>query len=52
MDRAGGAMAGATVTVIDVGRGISRPLTAARAGEYWAPSLLPGTHTARAEPLR
>jgi hypothetical protein len=51
-DQTGGAMAAATVTVIDVGRGVSRPLTADGAGEYWAPSLLPGTYTVRAEPLR
>ena len=48
-DQTGGALAGATVTVVDVSRGISRPLTADDAGEYSAPSLLPGTYSARAE---
>jgi hypothetical protein len=48
-DQTGGAMAGATVTVVDVERGVSRPLTTDDAGEYNAPSLTPGTYTVRAE---
>ena len=48
-DQTGGAVAGATVTVIDVNRGISRTLTADDAGEYSASSLLPGAYTVRAE---
>lgn len=47
-DQSGGVVAGATVTVIDVDRGISRSLTADSAGEYSAPSLLPGNYTVRA----
>lgn len=48
-DPSGGAIAGATVTVIDIQRGVSRPLTSDAAGEYSAPSLTPGTYTVRAE---
>ena len=48
-DQTGGAIAGATVTVTDVQRGISRTLTTDEAGEYSAPSLTPGTYTVRAE---
>ena len=48
-DQTGGEIAGATVTVIDVARGINRPLTTDAAGEYNAPSLIPGTYTVRAE---
>ena len=49
MDQSGGVVVGATVTVIDVARGISRTLNTDSAGEYNAPSLLPGTYTVRAE---
>src|SRR5258708_25035702 len=48
-DQSGGVMAGATVTVTDVERGISRPLTTDQAGEYNAPNLIPGTYTVRAQ---
>ena len=48
-DQSGGAIAGATVTVLDVQRGIPRTLTTDQAGEYVAPSLLPGAYTVRAE---
>jgi carboxypeptidase family protein/TonB-dependent receptor-like protein len=48
-DQTGGAMAGATVTVLDVARGVSRSLTADSAGEYSASSLTPGMYTVRAE---
>ena len=48
-DQTGGVIAGATVTVIDVQRGIPRSLTTDQSGEYVAPSLLPGTYTVRAE---
>jgi Carboxypeptidase regulatory-like domain/TonB dependent receptor-like, beta-barrel len=48
-DQTGGVIAGATVTVTDVARGIARPLTVDSAGEYSASSLLPGTYTVRGE---
>jgi hypothetical protein len=47
-DQSGGAMSGATVTVIDADRGISRPLTTDDSGTYSASSLLPGNYTVRA----
>src|SRR6202049_4949942 len=50
-DQTGGAMAGATVTVLDVDRGTSRILTTDQAGEYNAPNLTPGTYTVRAEAI-
>ena len=37
------------VTVVDVARGVSRPLTTDSAGLYAAPDLTPGTYTVRAE---
>ena len=49
LDQSGGAIAGATVTVIDVARGISRALTTDGAGQYIANDLTPGTFTVRAE---
>ena len=42
-DASGGAVSGATVTVIDVERGINRSLTTDDAGEYNAPNLTPVT---------
>ena len=48
-DQTGGAVAGATVSVIDVARGVRRALTADGAGEYVANDLTPGTYTVRAE---
>jgi hypothetical protein len=48
-DQSGGVIAGATVTVTDVQRGIPRFLTTDQAGEYAAPSLLPGTYSVRGE---
>jgi len=48
-DQSGGVISGATVTVTDVQRGITRSLIADQSGEYVAPSLLPGTYTVRAE---
>jgi len=49
VDQTGGAILGATVTVTDVQRGTSRTLTTDNAGAYFAPNLLPGTYTVRAE---
>jgi hypothetical protein len=48
-DQQGAVIVGATVTVIDVARGVSHPLTSDSAGEYAASSLVPGTYTVRAE---
>jgi hypothetical protein len=48
-DQTGGAIAGATVTVIDVARGVSRPLATDSAGAYVAPNLIPGMYTVRGE---
>jgi carboxypeptidase family protein/TonB-dependent receptor-like protein len=48
-DQTGGAIAGATVTVIDVARGVNRVLISDSAGQYVANNLNPGTYTVRAE---
>ncbi len=47
-DQSGGVVAGATVTVTDVQRGVTRTLITDQAGEYLAPDLVPGTYTVRA----
>jgi hypothetical protein len=47
-DQSGGVVAGATVTVTDVQRGVSRTLTTGDSGEYNAPNLLPGTYSVHA----
>src|ERR1700688_5003850 len=49
IDQSGGVMAGATVTVTDVDRGIARTLITDQAGEYVAPNLQPGSYAVRAE---
>jgi hypothetical protein len=48
-DQSGGVISGATVTVVDTQRGVARTLTTDDAGEYNAPTLIPGTYTVRAE---
>ena len=48
-DTSGGVVSGATVTIIDKDRGVARTLTTDAAGEYNAPTLIPGTYTVRAE---
>ena len=48
-DQTGGAIAGATVTVTDTQRGVTRTLTADAAGQYSAPNLTPGIYKVRAE---
>ena len=48
-DQTGGAIVGAAVSVIDVARGITRPLVTDSAGQYDASSLIPGMYTVRAE---
>ena len=48
-DQSGGVLAGATVTVIDTERGVTRTLITDDAGEYNAPTLIPSTYTVRVE---
>jgi hypothetical protein len=48
-DQSGGVVSGATVTIIDKDRGVARTLTTDQAGEYNAPTLIPGTYTVRVE---
>jgi hypothetical protein len=48
-DQSGGVISGATVTVLDKDRGVSRTLTTDDAGAYNAPNLTPGNYTLRAE---
>jgi hypothetical protein len=48
-DASGGVIAGASVTVTDVERGVSRTLATDSAGEYSATSLTPGSYSVRAE---
>src|SRR5580700_7023073 len=48
-DQSGGVIAGATVSVVDTARGLTRTLTTDDAGEYSAPNLIPGSYTVRAE---
>ena len=48
-DQSGGVISGATITIVDKDRGVARVLTTDDAGEYNAPTLLPGTYTVRVE---
>ena len=48
-DQSGGAIAGASVTVLDTERGTSRNVITDASGEYSFPGLQPGTMTLRAE---
>jgi len=48
-DQTEAAVVGATVTVTDLQRGITRTLTTDEAGQYFAPNLLPGAYKVRAE---
>ena len=48
-DQSGGVIAGATVTVADVLKGVTRTLTTDDAGEYSAPNLDPSTYRVRVE---
>src|SRR5882724_4084825 len=48
-DQSGGVISGATVTVLDTQRGVARTLTTDQAGEYSAPTLIPGDYTVRVE---
>lgn len=44
-DQTGGVIGGASVSIVDVARGETRPLTTDSAGLYAAPNLVPGTYT-------
>lgn len=48
-DQSGGVIAGATVTVVDQDRGVTRTLTTDEAGAYNAPNLTPGAYKVRVE---
>jgi hypothetical protein len=48
-DQSGGNVAGATVTITDVARGVSQTFTTDSDGAYLASNLAPGTYTVRAE---
>jgi Carboxypeptidase regulatory-like domain/TonB dependent receptor len=48
-DQSGGVIAGATVTITDVQKNVSRTLTADSAGEYVAPNLDPSTYRLHVE---
>ena len=47
-DQSGGAVVGATVSILDTARGTTRTLTTDQSGEYNAPNLLPSTYTVSA----
>ena len=47
-DQSGGAVTGATVTILDTARGTTRTLTTDQSGEYNAPNLLPSTYSVTA----
>ena len=49
LDQSQAAVVGATVTITDVERGISRTLATDSAGQYVAPDLIPGMYTVRVE---
>jgi carboxypeptidase family protein/TonB-dependent receptor-like protein len=49
VDPSGGVIPGATVTVTDVDRGVTRTLTTNNVGQYIATNLTAGTYTVRAE---
>src|SRR6202171_3586487 len=48
-DQTGGVVSGATVTVTDTERGVTKNLVSNDAGEYNAPNLTPGTYKVRVE---
>lgn len=48
-DASGAVIAGTSVTVTDVARGVTRTIKTDDAGEYSAPSLVPSTYVVRAE---
>src|SRR5712691_8851333 len=48
-DQSGGVISGATVTVTDTERGVTKTLVTNEAGEYNAPNLTPGAYKVRVE---
>src|SRR6266568_3874061 len=48
-DPSGAVLPGATISIIDTQRGLARSLTTGEAGQYNAPTLIPGTYTVRVE---
>src|SRR5438874_5296718 len=48
-DQTGAVLPGAPISIIDKDRGLARSLTTDEAGQYSAPSLIPGTYTVRVE---
>src|SRR6266851_7429682 len=48
-DQSGGVISGATVTVTDTERGVTKTLITNEPGEYNAPTLIPSTYKVRAE---
>ncbi len=50
-DQSGGAIVGAAVSVIDVDRGITRPLVTDGAGLFDASSIIPGNYTVRVQAM-
>jgi hypothetical protein len=48
-DQSGGTVSGATVTVVDTDRGVTKNLVTNDAGEFNAPNLTPGNYKVRAE---
>jgi len=48
-DTTGGVISGAMVTIIDTQRGVARTLMTDQAGEYNAPTLIPGAYIVRVE---
>src|SRR3989442_1825722 len=45
----GAVLPGATISIIDTQRGLARTVTTDEAGQYNAPTLIPGTYTVRVE---
>lgn len=48
-DQTGGVIIGAKVTILDLQRGVSRPISTDSAGAYAAPNLTPGMYAVRVE---
>jgi len=48
-DQTGAVLPGAPISIIDKDRGLARSLTTDEAGQYNAPTLIPGTYTVRVE---